>query len=91
MAGQMDKGHTPKKVSIRKVSVSQGLCRLCGGLNNTRHLSNVIYASGKQKNLAKKVSESCGILIDEADSLPKTLSRKCLTFVESVCEFKERC
>ena len=87
----MDKGHTPKKVSIRKGSVSQGLCRLCGGLNNTRHLSNVISGSGKQKNLAKKVSESCGIFIDEADSLPKTLCRKCLTFVESVCEFKQRC
>ena len=85
----MDKGHTPKNVYWRKWSVSQGLCSLRGGLNNTYHF--VISASQKQTNLAKDVSESCGIFIDEADSLNKRLCRKCLTFVETVCEFKQRC
>lgn len=76
---------TPKKVHARN-----SVCRLCVGAFETRHLLRVFGNAGKEKSLASKIQNVCGILITEGDSLSKLICRKCEGLVSKASEFGQR-
>jgi hypothetical protein len=82
---------TPKKVYFKEKLVSQGYCRLCGCINETRHMTNVTSAAAKQKFFVEVIAESCGMSIEKSDGLPCTVCKKCMNFVNIVHQFREKC
>jgi hypothetical protein len=80
----MDNQTTPKKVYLKEKLVSQGYCRLCGYMNETRRMTNVISTAAKEKFIVEVIAESCGISIENSDGLPPTVCRKCMNFVNKI-------
>ena len=71
--------------------MSQGYCRLCGCMNETRHMTNVICTAAKEKFIVEVIAESCGISIENSDGLSPTVCRKCMNFVNKIHQFREKC
>ncbi len=86
----MDNQTTPKKVYLKEKLVSQGYCRLCGCMNETRHMTNVICTAAKEKFIVEVIAESCEISIENSDGLSPTVCRKCMNFVNKIHHFREK-
>lgn len=56
-----------------------------------RHLVRIFSALGKEKGWQEKVLQTCGIIVDEQDYLPKVICRKCVNYVNKMWEFRQKC
>ena len=78
------------KLTPRKISARNPVCRLCGNANETRHMLRIFSKSGKEKDLCFKVQKTCGIQITEDDTDSKVICRKCEAFVYKIYDFIQR-
>ena len=63
------------KLTPRKISARNPVCRLCGNVNETRHMLRIFNKSGKEKDLCFKMQKTCGIQITEDDTDSKVMSQ----------------
>lgn len=85
----MENGETPKKVYYRQEktsSSSASFCTLCGNEAESRHLLRLFGESGRRKEIASKVYTTCGLRVEESDSL---ICRKCEAFVDKMNNFRQ--
>ena len=78
------------KLTPRKISARNPVCRLCGNANETQHMLRIFSKSGKEKDLCFKVQKTCCIQITEDDTDSKVICRTCEAFVYKMYDFIQR-
>ena len=54
-------------------------------------MTNVLIKAAKDKNLQQYIVYMCGLKIEENDSLPHVICRKCKNFVTKMSLFRQSC
>ena len=85
-----DENTTPKKIYIRKQKLNEK-CRLCNKSTDNNYLLKIFSKSGREKDLARKVDRTCGVIIQETDDLPKTICRNCDIFINKMWTYRQMC
>ena len=65
--------------------------RLCETITESRRLIRVFSGAGCKRSWQTKISQTCGVVIDEKDHLPTVIWRKGENFVDKMFEFVQKC